>query len=107
MIYARATDAGVHLSFSSVDFQNNFFTIYSVENIIPFIFACLNKKKEVFIFRDLVKDVSFSKGHHFKICDDYIYLNPSIRNKLKDTSYQLKEFSFSSLGNHLNSLLNS
>lgn len=104
MIYVSLQEDRVHFSFDDI-FNNNFFVLSTSESLQAYIFASLNLKKEVFIFKNNQLEVSFSKGRHFHFDEKYIYLNPSIRKKLSSLDGFSFSLDFLTLSNYLKTSL--
>ena len=104
MIYVSLQEDRVHFSFDDI-FNNNYFVISTSESLQAYMFASLNLKKEVFIFKNNQLEVSFSKGRHFHFDEQYIYLNPSIRKKLSSLDGFSFGLDFLTLSNYLKTSL--
>ncbi len=86
--------------FSYSKLQNsNYVEISSSYQLLDLIVACLRRKKEVYIFPDRPSVVTFSKGKHYVFVDEFVYFNPSIRNRLSLKVDDQKAPEFSSLEN--------
>ncbi len=105
MLYAQEREHIVYFTFS-LNFDDNFYTVQNMHDCILLIYSFLNRKKEVVIFRDSISEIHLEKGCHFKLTEDFIYLNPSIRKKLKKQLTMNSNVSFLSLYKSINSIVN-
>lgn len=87
-------------SFSIIS-ESSYIEINSFYSFSKILLACLRRKKEVFIFEYGYRDIFFDKGCHYKFKKDYLYFNPSVRNRLAFNSPDQNTCLFPTLQNYI------
>ncbi len=87
-------------SFSIIS-DSSYIEISSFHSFSQILLASLRRKKEVFIFEQDYRDIAFSKGCHYKFEKDFLYFNPSVRNRLDFNIPDQNTCLFTTLQNHI------